>query len=149
MQFRKIFWREVIYGRNMKMLPLIINQRRLIQSQILNINNCIHLHIRRQIQTEGIVTNLFKNLERSISNWFQFFTLSFKPLFANVKPNFVSNLETVINTMLVMYFLVLVLALFQLFLYYLMHQLNLFSELLFSINVIMTINRNILPKDKI
>jgi hypothetical protein len=70
---------------------------------------------------EGIITNLFKNLERSISNWFQLFTFSFKPLFANVNLNFISNLETVINTMLVMSCLVLGLALFQLFLYHLMH----------------------------
>ena len=131
------------------MLSLIINQMRLMQSQIINIDNFIHLHIMRQIQTVGIVTNLFKNLERSISNWFQFFTFSFKPLFANVKPKFISNLEIVINMMLVMSFLLLGLSFFQLFLYHMMHQLNLFNELIFSINVIMTINRNILPKDEI
>ena len=129
MQFCKIFWGEIIYRRNLNMFSLIINQRRLIQFQILNINNCIHLHIRRQIQTEGIVTNLFKNLERSISNWFQFFTFSFKPLFTNVKSNFISNLETVINTMLVMSCLVLGLTLFQLLLHHLMYRLNLFNEL--------------------
>jgi hypothetical protein len=131
------------------MLSLIINQRRLIQSQILNINNCMHLHIRRQIQTEGIVTNLFKNLERSISNWFQVFAFSFKPLFANVKPNFIFNLEVLINMMLSMSCLVFGLALSQLLLYHLMHQLNLFNELLCSINVILTISNNIFPKDKI
>jgi hypothetical protein len=132
----------------MNMLSLITNQRRLIQPQILNIDNCIYLHIRGEIQMEGIVTNLFKNLERSISNSFKFFTFSFKPLFANANPNFISNLETVINMMFVMPCLVLGLALFQLFLYHLMHQLNLFNELLCSINVILTINRNIFPKDK-
>jgi hypothetical protein len=95
----------------MNMLSLIINRRRLIQSQILNINNCIHLHIRRKLQTEGIVTNLFKNLLRSISNLFQFFTFSFKPLLYNVKTNFISNLETVINTMIFMSCLLLVLTL--------------------------------------
>jgi hypothetical protein len=131
------------------MLSLIINQRRLIQSQILNINNCMHLHIRRQIQMEGIVTNFFKNLKRSISNWFQLFTFSFKPLFANVRLKFIPNLETMINTMLVMSCLILGLTLFQLFLYHLMYQLNLFNELLCSINVIMTIKNNILPQDKI
>jgi hypothetical protein len=98
---------------------------------------------------EGIVTNVFKYLERSISNWFHFFIFSFKPLFANVNPTFISNLEIVINTMLVMSYLVLGLALFQLFLYHLMHQLNLFNEILCSINLIMTINSNILPKYKI
>jgi hypothetical protein len=131
------------------MFSLIINQRRLIQFQILNINNCIHLHIRRQIQTEGIVTNLVKNLERTISNWFQFFTFSFKPLLTNVKPNFISNLETMINMMIVMSCLVVGLTLFQLFLYHLMYRLNLFNELFYPINVILTINSNILPKDKI
>jgi hypothetical protein len=119
-----------------------------IQKDILAINH-LWKEYGKQIQMEGIVTNLFKILERSISNWFQFFTFSFKPLFANVKANFISNLEIVINTMLVMFCLVLGLALFQLFLYHLMHQLNLFNELLCSINVILTINSNIFPKDKI
>jgi hypothetical protein len=131
------------------MLSLIINQRRLIQFQILNIDNYMHLHIKRQIHTEGIVTNLFKNPERSISNWFQFFTFSFKPLLSNVKPNFISNLETMINTMLVMSCLVLGLTLLQLFLYHLMYQLNLFNEIFYPINVILTINSNIFPKYKI
>ena len=98
---------------------------------------------------EVIVTNLFQNLERSISNWFQFFTFSFKPLFANINPKFISNLETVINMMLFMSCLVLILALLQLFLYHLMHRLNLFNELLCPINVILTINSNVFPKDKI
>jgi hypothetical protein len=133
----------------MNILSLIINQRRLIESQILNINNCIHFHTRRKIPMEGIVTNLFKNLKSSISNWFHFFTFSIKPLFSNVNPNFISKFKTVINTMLFMSCLVLGLALFQLFLYHLMHQLNLFNEHLCFINVIMTINRNILPKHKI
>jgi hypothetical protein len=98
---------------------------------------------------EGIVTNLVKNLERTISNWFYFFTLSFKPFLTNVNPNFITNLETVINTILVMSRFVLVLTLFQLLLYHLMYRLNLFNEIFFPINVILTINRNILPKDKI
>jgi hypothetical protein len=98
---------------------------------------------------EDIVTNLVKNLERTISNWFQFFTFSFKPLLTNVKPNFITNLETVINTMLVMSRLVLGLTLFQLLLHHLMYQLNLFNEIFFPSNVILTINSNILPKDKI
>ena len=98
---------------------------------------------------KGIVTNLVDNLERTISNRFQFFTFSFKSLLTNVKTNFISNLETVINTMLVMSCLVLGLTLFQLFLYHLMHQLNLFNELLFPINVILTINSNVFPKEKI
>src|ERR1700722_7235867 len=98
---------------------------------------------------EGIVTNLVKNLERTISNWFQFFTFSFKPLLTNVKPNLISNLETVINTMLVMSCLVLGSTLFQLLLYHLMYRLNLFNELFCPINVILTINNNIFPKYKI
>ena len=49
MQLCKIFWGKIIYRRNLNMLSMIINQRRLIQFQILNINNCIHLHIRRKI----------------------------------------------------------------------------------------------------
>jgi hypothetical protein len=60
---------------------------------------------------ESIVTNLVNNIERTISNWFQFFTFSFKPLLTNVKKNFITNLETVINTMLVMSCLVLGLTL--------------------------------------
>jgi hypothetical protein len=50
---------------------------------------------------EGIVINLLMNLKRSISDWFHIFTFSFKPLSDNVNPNFISNLEIVINTMLV------------------------------------------------
>src|ERR1700722_20196041 len=98
---------------------------------------------------EGIVTNLVNNLKRTISNWFQFFTFSFKPLLTNVKPNFISNFETVINTMLVMSRFVLGLTLFQLLLYHLMYRLNLFNELLCPIKIILPINNNIFPKDKI
>jgi hypothetical protein len=98
---------------------------------------------------KGIVTNLVNNLKRTISNWFEFFTFSFKPLLTNLKPNFISNLETMINMMLFMSRLVLGLTLFQLLLYHLMYRLNLFNELFCPINVILTINRNILPKDKI
>ena len=98
---------------------------------------------------KDIVTNLVDNLERTISNWFEFFTFSFKPLLANVKPKFISNLETVINTMLVMSRLVLGLTLFQLLLHHLMYRLNLFNELFYPINVLLTIDSNVLPKDKI
>jgi hypothetical protein len=98
---------------------------------------------------ESIVTNLVNNLERTISNWFQFFTFSFKPLLTNVKTNLITNLETVINTMLFMSCLVLGLTLFQLLLHHLMYRLNLFNEILCLVNVILTINSSILPKDKI
>src|SRR3984957_13968482 len=98
---------------------------------------------------KSIVTNLVDNLERTISNWFQLFTFSFKSLLADVKPNFISNLETVINTMLFMSRLVLGLTLFKLLLHHLMYRLNLFNEHFFPINVILTIDSYILPKDKI
>jgi hypothetical protein len=98
---------------------------------------------------KGIFTNLVDNLERTISNRFQFFTFSFKPLLTDVKPKFISNLETMINTMLVMSRLVPGLTLFQLLLHHLMYRLNLFNELFCPINVILTIDSNVLPKDKI
>ena len=96
---------------------------------------------------EGIVTNLFQNFERTITDWFYFLTFPFKPLFANVKPNFITNLELLIYTMLDVPLFVLSLALFKLSLNCLM--LDLFYEILGFVYVSMAININILPKNKI
>jgi hypothetical protein len=98
---------------------------------------------------KSITTNLVDNFEGTISNRFQLFTFSFKPLLSDVKPHFITNFETVINTMLVMSRFVLSLTLFQLLLHHLMYRLNLFNELLYPINIILRINKNIFPKDKI
>jgi hypothetical protein len=98
---------------------------------------------------KSIVTNLVNNLEETISNRFQLFNFCFKPLLADVKTHFITNFETVINTMLVMSRFVLGLTLFQLLLHHLMYRLNFFNELLYPINIIFPINNNIFPKDKI
>lgn len=149
LQLFKIFKREIFNLRNLNILSLILNQRRLIQSQIINTRNFIYFHIWRKIQPKGIITHLFQNLEWTISNWFQIFTFLLESFLANVKPKFISHLEIVIHMMLIMSCIVLRLTLFQLFLNCLMQELNLFNEYFGLIYVTMSINRNIFPKDKI
>lgn len=55
-----------------------------------------------QIKFEYIVTNLFQNFERNLTDWFQIFTFSLKPLLANLKPNFITNLKLMIGLMFFM-----------------------------------------------
>jgi len=86
------------------------------------------MNISWQIKAKSVLTNFLKYLERSIPYWFQFLTFTLHSVFANLQPDLITNLETMLNSMLVMPYLVLGLASFQLFLHCLVNFLCLYQD---------------------
>ena len=107
------------------------------------------MHISCQIKAKSVFINFLKYLERPIPYWLQLLTFTLHSIFVDVQPNLITNLEVMLNSMLVMPCLVLGLASFQLFLYCLVNFLDLFNELGCFVHIIVSINCYVFTEDKI
>jgi len=66
---------------------------------------------------KGIVTNLLQNGKWTIPDWSQLLPFSLHPVLDDVKPNFITHLELVVDSVFVISSLVMGLTFLQLFLY--------------------------------
>lgn len=85
---------------------------------------------------KGIVPNLLQNGEWTIPDWSQFLAFSLHPVLVDVEPHFVAYLELMVDSMFVMLSLVMGLTFLQLFLYFLVNQLDSLNELLNFVPII-------------
>ena len=116
--------------------------------------NFLHLPLNRcacTLASQGgkVFTNFLKYLERPIPYWLQLLTFTLHSVFPNVQLDLITNLEAMLNSMLIMPCLVLGLTSFQLFLHCLVNFLDLFNELGCFVHIIMSINCYVFNKYKI
>jgi len=106
------------------------------------------VNVNWQIKVKSILTNFLKYLERPIPYWLHLLTFTLHSVFVDVQPDLITNLEAMRNSMLIMPCLVLVLALFHLFLQFLVNFLDLFNELGFFVDITESTNGYVFTKDK-
>jgi uncharacterized membrane-anchored protein YitT (DUF2179 family) len=94
---------------------------------------------------EIISVSFLQNSEGSISDGFDFLAFTLQSLLSNVKPYPVSNLELMINLMLVMPSIILCLTLVQLFPNFLVYLSNPLNEIASSILCSLFIHIDIFP----
>ena len=107
------------------------------------------MHVSWKIKAKSILTNFLKYLERPIPYWLQFLSFTLHSIFADVQPDLITNLEAMLNSMLIMPCLVLGMTSFQLFLHCLVSFLDLFNEIGYFVHIIVSINCYVFTEEKI